>query len=332
MAAGRKRDHRETGRLLPERVARFAERIPGTRSADTAGIKLCFSDGVTNGRRTGVMREGGFLSSAPGSNSRPCGAVRGRRPAERAFMLAPFEALVDQFDAPRSEAAVHGGAAARQGAGVADGRSTFVNTRNRITRIARTTYDRLCADLGCDYRLRDIADSFGISVDQPPTTTFREYGVPVPNAYLRERRLPGGREAALRSPTKASPPSPRTGGLREPLSKFSAAFKRRYNSTPASIGRNDAEEERRSAPAPPHLRRPVNSATSASGAGRAGVNYRSARAAGRTRAAPGVIRNVQCTPRSSSVESDTSYVVQFAPPLSSENCTDTICCSPRRTR
>ncbi|MFR1638256.1 MAG: hypothetical protein ACLSVD_03230 [Eggerthellaceae bacterium] len=86
------------------------------------GIKLCFSDGVTNEPAYGVMREAGFFG--PGSNSSTCGAVRGDDQLNA--LMSAVRGAGGPVRCAAQQAAVHGGAAARQGAGVADGAPTFV--------------------------------------------------------------------------------------------------------------------------------------------------------------------------------------------------------------
>ncbi|MDU6385401.1 MAG: AraC family transcriptional regulator, partial [Eggerthella sp.] len=112
--------------------------------------------------------------------------------------------------------------------GLPTGRRHSYYTKSHM-RIARTTHDRLCADLGCDYRLRDIADSFGISVTSLNNYFQGVYGVPVPT-YLRERRLQEAAKLLEVTDESVATIAARVGYANP--SKFSAAFKRRYNATP----------------------------------------------------------------------------------------------------
>ena len=79
------------------------------------GIKLCFSDGVTNEPAYGVMREAGFSFGSWIEQLDP--AVLFEGDDQLNALMASFEALVDPFDAPRSKLRF---------TGVADGAPTFV--------------------------------------------------------------------------------------------------------------------------------------------------------------------------------------------------------------
>ena len=142
--------------------------------------------------------------------------------------MASFEALVDPFDAPRSklrfmEVLLHvkrGGC--RRGADIRITRNRTCASRGRRM-IGCAPY------LGCDYRLRDIADSFGISVTSLNNYFQGVYGVPVPT-YLRERRLQEAAKLLEVTDESVATIAARVGYANP--SKFSAAFKRRYNATP----------------------------------------------------------------------------------------------------
>lgn len=66
-------------------------------------------------------------------------------------LMASFEALVDPFDAPRSKLRFMEVLLHVKARGLPTGRRHSYYTKSHM-RIARTTHDRLCADLGCDYR------------------------------------------------------------------------------------------------------------------------------------------------------------------------------------
>ena len=190
------------------------------------GIKLCFSDGVTNEPAYGVMREAGFSFGSWIEQLDP--AVLFEGDDQLNALMASFEALVDPFDAPRGKLRFMEVLLHVKARGLPTGRRHSYYTKSHM-RIARTTHDRLCADLGCDYRLRDIADSFGISVTSLNNYFQGVYGVPVPT-YLRERRLQEAAKLLEVTDESVATIAARVGYANP--SKFSAAFKRRYNATP----------------------------------------------------------------------------------------------------
>ena len=221
--AGRKRDHRETGRLLPERVAAPAERIPVPARPIPRHQTVLQRRGD---ERAGVRSDarGGFLSWIEQLDP----AVLFEGDDQLNALMASFEALVDPFDAPRSKLRFMEVLLHVKARGLPTGRRHSYYTKSHM-RIARTTHDRLCADLGCDYRLRDIADSFGISVTSLNNYFQGVYGVPVPT-YLRERRLQEAAKLLEVTDESVATIAARVGYANP--SKFSAAFKRRYNATP----------------------------------------------------------------------------------------------------
>ena len=190
------------------------------------GIKLCFSDEVANEPEFGVMREAGFSFGPWIERLDPAALFEGDDRLNA--LMESFGELMDPFDAPRSKLRFMEVLLHIKTQGLPTGRRHSYYTKSQML-IARTTHDRLCADLGCDYRLRDIADSFGISVTSLNNYFQGVYGAPVPT-YLRERRL---QEAAklLKLTDESVAIVAAQVGYANP-SKFSAAFKRRYGTAP----------------------------------------------------------------------------------------------------
>lgn len=190
------------------------------------GIKLCFNEQVSAEPAFGLLAEEGPSLTTWAEQLNPAALFEGS--GRLNALMESFGVLLDPFDAPACklrfmEVLLRIGA---MGLPTASRRSYYTKSQMHI---ARSTHKRLCANLGDDYDLQDIAHDFGISVTSLNNYFQGVYGAPAPT-YVRERRMHEAVYLLERTDESVAAIAARV-GYSNP-SKFSAAFKRRFGVTP----------------------------------------------------------------------------------------------------
>lgn len=190
------------------------------------GIKLCFSDEAIAEPAFSLLRENGLTLDTWAEQLDPAVLFEGN--ASLDALMESFGELMDPFDATRCKLRFMEVLLTIDALGLPTGIRRSYYTKSQMS-IARTAHDQLCADLGCDYDLRDMARSFGISVTCLNNYFQGVYGTPIPT-YVRERRMDEAAKLLASSRESVAVLAARLGYANP--SKFGAAFKRRFGVTP----------------------------------------------------------------------------------------------------